>query len=112
MKTAIQLIEDERMRQQAKGFTLDHDDQHELGELTEAAQCYACVASAQIRGSGVEEWPVDMFNGFYDSLLEWPFEESAYHPSEHALTNLVKAGAMIVAEIERVHRAAGTPLPR
>lgn len=110
MKTAIQLIEEERIRQQQKGFTLNHDDQHAMGELVEAAQCYACVGSAQVRGSSREEWPVEMFDGFHDSLLEWPFEEDAYRPSSHALRNLVKAGALIVAEIERMHRSAGTPL--
>lgn len=110
MKTAIQLIEDERMRQQAKGFTLDHDDQHSMGELIEAAQCYACVASAQTRGSGADEWPVEMFNGFNDSLLDWPWEEEAYKPAADARTNLVMAAALIVAEIERLQsRSSARP---
>lgn len=112
MKTAIQLIEEERMRQQAKGFTLEHDDNHTDGELVEAAQCYATVGSAIIRGSSREEWPAEMFNGFNDSLLDWPWEESAYRPAADARTNLVMAAALIVAEIERLHRAAGVPLPR
>ncbi len=107
MKTAIQLIEDERMRQQANGYTLAHDDQHTNGELVEAAQCYATVGSAIIRGSSREEWPVEMFDGFHDSLLDWPWEEDAYKPAADARTNLVMAAALIVAEIERLHRAAG-----
>lgn len=102
MKQAIELIQEERAKQISKGFDARHDSQHTAGELTEAAQCYACVASAQIRGSSREEWPVDMFNGFNDSLLQWPFEDNEYHPSKYALDNLVMAAALIAAEIDRL----------
>lgn len=105
MKTGIELIAEERHRQLEKcGWSLEHDDSHTTGELTEAAQCYACVAEAQIRGSGREEWPVEMFDGFHDSLLQWPWEDDDYDPSEYALRNLVKAGALIAAEIDRLNR--------
>lgn len=102
MKTAIELITEERARQIAKGFDAAHDAEHTMGEIIEAAQCYACVASAQTRGGNAEEWPVEMFDGFHDSLLQWPFEDEAYRPEEHAINNLVKAAALLTAEIERL----------
>lgn len=105
MKTGIELIAEERQRQiEKEGWTPAHDDTHTTGELTEAAQCYACVAGAQIRGSGVEEWPVELFDGFHDSLLQWPWDDDDYKPSEYAIRNLIKAGALIAAEIDRLTR--------
>ena len=105
--SALELIAQERARQIATGFDAAHDDQHTMGELAEAAGCYVCVGGAQIRGSGVEEWPVEMFDGFHDSVLQWPFEDKAYDPAEHARTNLVKAAALLIAEIERLNRLVG-----
>lgn len=104
MKTGIELVTEERARQAQKGFDAEHDDQHRLGELTEAAQCYATVGGAQIRGSGVEEWPVELFDGHHDSLIEWPFRDHEYRPDAYAINNLVKAAALLVAEIERLQR--------
>jgi hypothetical protein len=103
MKTGTELISEERQRQILhKGFTPDHDKQHREGELAEAAICYAVVACAQTRGSSVEEWPASMFDGFRDSIITWPWDEDAYKPSEYALRNLVKAGALIAAQIDRL----------
>ena len=42
MKTPIELIAEERERQQEKeGWTLEHDDEHDGGELAMAAALYA-----------------------------------------------------------------------
>lgn len=108
MKTGTELIADERQRQiSQEGWSPEHDDTHENGELTMAAMCYGSVASAEARGSSADEWPVEMFNGFNDSLVSWPWEEEAYKPSDDPIRNLVKAGALIAAEIDRLQRAKG-----
>lgn len=108
---AIQLIEDERVKQSKKGFDAEHDDVHRLGELTEAAQCHATVGGAMIRGSNPNEWPVTMFDGFNDSIVQWPFNEEAWKPKNTALQNLVIAAALLVAEIERLQRIERKPKP-
>ncbi|MFO1458254.1 MAG: hypothetical protein U1G08_02525 [Verrucomicrobiota bacterium] len=109
MKDPIELIKDERLKQFVKGFDQTHDDGHTLGELAEAAGCYLCVASSQVRGGTADEWPVEVFDGLGDSMLQWPFEDAAYHPAEFAIQNLAKAGALIVAEMERLQRTVTNP---
>ncbi len=102
MKTGIELIAEERKRQVEKeGWSIAYDSiRHKQGELTDAALCYATVASAQLRGASVEEWPVEMFNN--DTLTDWPWEKQWYKPAPNAERNLVKAGALIAAELDRI----------
>ena len=101
----IQRIAAERQRQiEDEGWTGDHDDGHDCGELTEAALCYAVVASAEARGSCAKEWPVDMFGVMNDSIVQWPWAEEWWKPSDDPVRNLEKAGALIAAEIDRLLR--------
>lgn len=79
----------ERQRQiSAEGWTPEHDDQYQGDELALAAICYAKVTGPG--GSSPTEWP-------------WP--EDWWKPSDNR-RNLVKAGALLIAEIERLDRAA------
>ncbi len=101
MKNAIELITAERERQVcAEGFTLAQDNNYRSGELCDAAICYAVAAAKQARG---ESWN-------YLALMHragevpWPWEDRWWKPSEDQIRNLVKAGALIVAEIERLQR--------
>jgi len=110
--TAIDDIAAERRRQiEAEGWTPEHDDGNDLGELAFAAAAYAVNAAnpnAQIdikvgrRG--------EFFNGGWMGLarLCWPqqWDHSWWKPSDRR-RDLVKAGALIVAEIERLDRASG-----
>ena len=91
---AIELIAAERARQiEQKGYTPAHDDQHTRGELGDAAICYAWSANEQVNHRpGAEPLP------------SWPFADDAWQWSPDPLRNLVKAGALIVAEIERLQR--------
>lgn len=76
----------ERQRQiSEEGWTPEHDDAHTKRELAAAATCYASVYPL-----AASYWPWD---------LEW------WKPTDHR-RNLVKAGALILAEIERLDRAA------
>ncbi|MFV8849682.1 ead/Ea22-like family protein [Serratia fonticola] len=85
----------ERQRQiSAEGWTPEHDDEHENNELAFAAGCYAIYAGATKR-----RFP----NGEY-APPEWPWNASFWRPST-ARRDLVKAGALILAEIERLDRA-------
>lgn len=83
------LIARERERQvSAEGWTTQHDDRHTNAELVRAAQAY-------IEPTRVAE--------------VWPWEESWWKPSTDPIRNLVKAGALIAAEIDRLQRKAGSP---
>jgi hypothetical protein len=101
----IALIVAERRRQITdEGFDADHDDKHTLGDLSLAATAYARIGSATIRGASADEFPVDMMM----AEGEWPSEwEEYWRPSDDPIRNLVKAGALIAAEIDRLLRAKG-----
>ena len=93
----------ERQRQQSvEGWTPEHDDLHDSGELAGAAACYAHYTNA--RG-----WVFPTNPGDYQSADEpdnWPWDRSWWKPT-NPRRDLVKAGALILAEIERIDRAAG-----
>lgn len=99
----VELIAAERQRQiDAEGWSPEHDDQHTGGELSWAASCYASVGSAVIRGATADEFPADLVM----AEGEWPGDwgEEFWKPSNDPIRNLVKAGALIAAEIDRIQR--------
>lgn len=105
MKTGIELIADERARQLKKGWTEEHDDHHEDGCLAEAAACYVVAGSAGVRGADAkEEFTASMLDGFSDSLVSWPWDDEDWNPSSDPMVNLVKAGSLIAAELDRLQR--------
>lgn len=88
----VMLVARERMRQvQGEGWTPEHDDIHSDGELAEAAVCYAL--------------PTPPGDGASPEL--WPWDESWWKPGGGRVRQLVKAGALICAEIDRVVREQG-----
>lgn len=91
----------ERKRQiTAEGWAPEHDDQHDTGELASAAASYAQCAGLQVEGA-------ESANAFKTPYVEnWPWSEYWWKPSTDPRRNLVKAGALILAEIERLDRAA------
>ncbi|EPR1415846.1 TPA: hypothetical protein ACTYIV_001472 [Citrobacter koseri] len=83
----------ERQRQiTAKGWTPEHDDEHCNNEMAMAAVCYINETGTVNRNGG-KPWG-------------WPWDASWWKPNTRR-RNLVKAGALILAEIERIDRAAG-----
>lgn len=93
MKTGIELIADERKRQvEEEGWTPEHDSQHKNGELAIAASCY-CLPPGQREFRVREQWPFD---------YEW------FKPTPNdRIRELVKAGALIVADIDRIRKEMG-----
>lgn len=88
-EVGTELIAAERRRQvEAEGWCADHDDEHSGGELRDAAVCYAVATEPRMVG---DRW-IDR---------RWPWEDAAWKPSEDPVRNLVKAGALIAAEIDR-----------
>lgn len=91
----------ERTRQiSAEGWTPEHDDAHEAGELARAAACYAMQAALDNIGTpGLADATRHMVREM------WPWSREWWKPADHR-RDLVKAGALILAEIQRLDRAA------
>lgn len=88
----------ERRRQiEQEGWTLKHDDEHDGGQLPMAAASYAVAAS--YASAGLFPMPKGA------PPTSWPWRKSWWKPTTPR-RDLVKAGALILAEIERIDRAA------
>ena len=97
LKRGVGLIAVERQRQiEAEGWTPEHDDEHDDGVLVRAAICYADKAATQARGG----------RGVGQLRPTWPWDHSYWKPADDPVRNLVKAGALIAAEIDRLIRNA------
>lgn len=99
MKTAEDLINDERQRQiSAEGWTIEHDDTHIHGELQKAADCYY-------------EYADD--NDYTDKKVHqcWPWDKSWWKP-KNRLQDFIRAGALYKAEFERMERKGGLVGPK
>ncbi len=94
----------ERLRQRnVEGWTPEHDDQHHSGEMARAASCYAAHASAWQR----VPVKLEAYQAVEYCHLShgWPWGAKWWKPT-NPRRDLVKAAALILAEIERIDRAA------
>jgi hypothetical protein len=93
---SVDLIAAERQRQvESEGWTPEHDDSHTRGEIARAAGVYAMPSNHSWKEAN---WP-------------WEPESFKHKPPtrEGRIRELVKAGALIAAEIDRLRRAEGKP---
>lgn len=82
----------ERKRQvDAEGWTADHDDEHVNGGMAVAAACYAITARQGLEAQATELW-------------DWTGWAKAWFKPKDPRRNLIRAGALILAEIERLDR--------
>ena len=112
-KSGVELIAAERERQiNDEGWTAEHDDDHTDRSLAMAACCFAAPERLwKMRGSS--------FTGGVEIFDPWPWaaqydkrrhpggavkSPSSYSPQER-FDLLVKAGALIAAELDRLMRA-------
>lgn len=88
--TAVEMIAAERARQiEVEHWTPEHDAEHASGDLARAAACYALP----------EGWRSDDI---------WPWHPGWWKPSpDDRIRELVKAGALIAAEIDRLQAQDG-----
>lgn len=102
----VTAIRRERVRQIAEErFSAEYDDRHSDGELVEAALAYATLAVMQlVRGDAhrmLDRYPP--LTGFC-----WP-DGFEWKPAATVRDNLVKAGALIAAEVDRLDRLESDP---
>jgi len=103
MKTGIQLITEERERQISKeGWTPEHDANHVNGEIARAGAAYAYAATLK---PPMRESVTGIYSFRNNEIIRglWPWESQWWKPSDK-MRDLVKAGALIAAEIDRLQR--------
>lgn len=114
-KSGVELIADERARQKLiEGWTPEHDDEHTGAQMAVAAACYALPA----RQRSLEDAHIEMdaARGLSDPPMPyavkvrvpklWPWDPEWWKPEPRdRVRELVKAGALIAAEIDRLQRA-------
>lgn len=99
MPDGVTLIALERTRQiSEEGWTPEHDDMHEAGEMAQAAGLYAFYAHSDEAVAHA----VSLRRSFL-CPPGWPFAPEWWKPKDR-ISNLIRAGALIAAEIDRLHR--------
>jgi hypothetical protein len=97
LKSGVDLIAEERERQATvEGYRDSHDDDHDKGELAAAAECYL----NELRERPFRE------NKLGPPRQIWPWDNRYWKPTHDPVRQLVKAGALIAAEIDRLQRAS------
>lgn len=102
----IDEIAAERKRQiEVEGWSAEHDDAHHHGEMALSAAAYAC-ASTMLHEE--IEFHKKMLYGAKRGLFSviaylWRWEPHWFKPKDRR-RNLIKAAALLVAEIERLDR--------
>lgn len=100
----VDLIAAERRRQIVdEDYDFAHDDEHENGELALAAATYALPLEVRRR----HVWLQPLWKLLYPA--DWFFKGAVYTqatevPTDTRIRELVKAGALIAAEIDRLDR--------
>lgn len=93
-EAAVRDVLAERRRQiEVEGWTPEHDDMHRGGQMAQAAACYALHT--------------ELVGNVGDYLRFWPWSPGWWKPRDNR-RNLVKAGALILAEIERIDRTTAS----
>ncbi|MFA5941390.1 MAG: hypothetical protein WC809_18715 [Sinimarinibacterium sp.] len=92
-------IAGERIRQiVVEGWSAAHDDAHDAGELATAAVCYALNAACNLHpyhGTG--------YDPIASPFVRWPWAAAWWKPADPR-RDMTKAGALLVAEMERFDR--------
>jgi len=92
--SVIDEIAAERQRQiEVEGWTPEHDDNHDGGQLLHAAVAYALAAASDRSENRLA----------FLAHRWWPWSFSWWKPKNRR-RDLIRAGALIVAEIERLDR--------
>ncbi len=96
---AADLIAAERKRQREEiGYTEESDDKHVRGELRSAAECYFNAALNEKGTDDPHSHPIDKVPS------TWPWSPGSWRPFSGKVRMLTKAGALYVAELERLER--------
>lgn len=95
-QAAADVLAERRRQVEVEGWTPEHDDEHKSGGMAVAAACYAAwsMPSRPASEAVATLWP---WTGW---AREWFKPKDTRH-------NLIRAAALLLAEIERLDRAGG-----
>jgi hypothetical protein len=93
-KSVVDVLAERRRQIYREGWTAEHDDEHSAGGMAVAAACYAAwsMPGRQASEAVATMWP---WTGW---AQDW------FKPKEQR-HNLIRAAALLLAEIERLDRA-------
>lgn len=91
LRPLVEIYKERERQRNEKGYDANHDDAHKAGELANAAACYAIPANDR----KVLE--------IHENL--WPQDWDAPKPGDTRRQELIKAIALLLAEVERLDRA-------
>ena len=83
----LDVIAERRRQMEVEGWSPAHDDEHTDKSLADAAACYLLYESPELVPK------------------RWPWDPTWWKPKDYR-RNCVRAAALVIAEIERVDRAA------
>lgn len=86
-QAALDVLAERRRQVEAEGWTPEHDDKYPGGQLACAAIAYLMVG---VNPNGARLW--------------WPWDAKFWKPSPDTRRNLIKAGALLLADIEWLDR--------
>lgn len=96
--SVIDEIAAERRRQmEVEGWSAEHDDEHKRGEMARAAACYAYA-------NGFPDYGRSAYSANPPPMI-WPWDKKWWKPKTPR-RDLIRAAALIVAEIERLDRVS------
>ncbi len=103
-QAARDLLAERERQKSAEGWTPEHDDEHGDGSLANAAACYAMTDRRMFKRYHLVD---DGMRGGETVPEHWPqsWAASWWKPKDRR-RDLVRAGALILAEIERLDRRA------
>ena len=112
-RAAVDVLTERHRQNRHEGYNASHDDEHTDGSLASAAVCYALL-EPKVEDRAAWEYPgrgeCDRQTIYEKIPRLWP---SSWHPRywkpKDRRRNLVRAAALILAEIERIDRAAKAP---
>jgi hypothetical protein len=94
-QAARDVLAERRRQVEVEGWTPEHDDAHGDGQMAVAAGYYALACG----------WPKERDIGRGQVPVYWPWAREWWKP-RNKRTNLLRAAALILADIERIDRAA------
>ncbi|CAM5767111.1 hypothetical protein [Bosea minatitlanensis] len=110
-RALVDVIAERRRHVEGEGWTPEHDDAHTRGEMVLAAVSYGTNAAVRLRmtADGYPPVKIDELSAAADVPRSWPWARSWWKPAGGTRRILVKAAALLVAEIERLDRKEARP---
>lgn len=103
-KAMIDVMNERDRQWNEEGFDPEHDDKHMGGELLKAGLCYAWGGMINLKAFRHRDFTISEWFSYRFLHSNWPWDRAWWKPGA-VRRMLVKAAALLIAEIERIDRA-------